>query len=148
MLSFFQKARETTNQQQQQILLQQQQTDRQPPPGPNQGSGSGDRGINTASQGQQHQQQCYQCSVCGLQTPQMTAILHHMRKEHGVTTRIKCPLCESSYSDQHGLKRHFRKAHGDAAASASSRSQQPPPPPPPPVAAMGADILNYGATFL
>ncbi len=30
----------------------------------------------------------------------MGAIMQHMRKVHGVVTRIKCPLCESTYSDQ------------------------------------------------
>ncbi len=68
---------------------------------------------------EQQQQQCYQCSVCGAQTAQvfvdggfpprynkkpllfqMGAIMQHMRKVHGVVTRIKCPLCESTYSDQ------------------------------------------------
>ena len=97
LLKIVQKARESTLGQDQQFV---------PEPLPQQ-----------QQQQQQQEQQQYQCSVCGMQTPQINSIMSHMKKQHGVTTRIKCPLCNNTYSDQHGLKRHFKKAHAAEAAA-------------------------------
>lgn len=59
------------------------------------------------------QQQVYECSVCHKLMTQVNALMSHMKKAHGVLARLKCPMCNNTYLDQRGLKRHYQKNHPD-----------------------------------
>ncbi len=83
-----------------------------------------------------------------MQTNQMTTILQHMKKEHGVATRVKCPLCANTYSDQHGLKRHFKKSHANAPASAAAAGAAPGLGEGPSVSVETDVLSSYNPTFL